>query len=117
MFVFIRQISALRAQSERMVELIRAGLPAGSADRVLCDKIAKRPAAIVRQVLGCASDFASRESPGFLARAYLANRIKWGLKDFGYSNEFVDSVTAGIVIAMTHAPRGSVHSTRPAKAS
>jgi hypothetical protein len=116
MFSVLRQRSAIRDETDRMIELIQAGLPASSADDVLLrDKITGRFAATVRRVMECASDFAVREDVGSLSRAYLANRIKRGLKDLGYSNEFLESITASIVIAMERGPYARRRSDRARK--
>jgi nucleoside diphosphate kinase len=39
------------------------------------------------------SEFALRQRPNLYQKARFGNRIKWGLKDAGYSDAFIDIVT------------------------
>jgi hypothetical protein len=52
--------------------------------------------------------FASAHALNLYKKAHLGNRFKWALKDAGYPDEFVDTVTHELVtvVAVTSAKRG-----------
>ncbi|MBL8484161.1 MAG: hypothetical protein JNJ60_18335 [Rhodocyclaceae bacterium] len=53
--------------------------------------------------LGLVKQFVSTHSMNFYKKARLANTLKWALKDAGYADDFVESTTKVIVIAVaTH---------------
>lgn len=100
MHSFFKQYRAIRRASDSLVIKVHAGLPVGSEHRVLGARLTKKSAAAVRQVMESASTFSGSLEAGMLSRAYLANRVRWGLNDLGYTKEFVESITASIVVAM-----------------
>lgn len=104
MISFIEKRHAIQQESHKLIALVHSGLPVGSEHRIRGRQLTTKSATTVRQVAGSASAFAREHNAGILSRSYLANRVRWGLKDLGYSDEFVDSITASIVIAMEHAP-------------
>ena len=104
MISFAKKRQAARQESHKLVSLVHSGLPVGSEDRICGRQLNTKSAAVVRQLAGSAAAFAREQRAGLLWRSYLANRVRWGLKDLGYSEEFVDSITASIVMAMEHAP-------------
>jgi len=50
--------------------------------------------------------FARTRRPNFYKRARLGNRVKWGLKDAGYPEAFVDAFTTELVTLVTVAAKG-----------
>jgi hypothetical protein len=49
--------------------------------------------------------FAVTHRPNFYKRARLGNRVKWGMKDAGYPEAFVEAFTYELVTLMTLASR------------
>lgn len=103
---FFDKRRALRHEAEQLVQLIRSEVPVGQEHLLLGDRaLPKKSAAVLRGVAGKARAFALEHRTGMLGRAYLAHRIRWGLGDLGYSESFVEAVTASIVLAMAQSSR------------
>lgn len=51
-----------------------------------------------------AADFQANQRLGLYRKAKLTNTFKWALKDHGYSDDFIDVATEGLVVYVT---RGS----------
>ena len=49
--------------------------------------------------------FAAAQRPNFYKRARLGNRVKWGMKEAGYPDAFVEAFTYEIVTLVTLASR------------
>jgi hypothetical protein len=105
MIAFLEKRRAAKQESRKLVSLVHSGLPVGSEDRINARRLTANSTVVVRQLAGVASAFAREQRAGLLWRSYLANRVRWGLKDLGYSDDFVDSITASIVMAMEQTPR------------
>lgn len=103
MISFIKNFHAVQQESQKLITLVHTGLPVDSEYRIRARQFSNKTAITVRQVAGSACAFACEHNTGIFSRSYLANRVRWGLLDLGYSEEFVDSITASIVIAMQQA--------------
>lgn len=55
----------------------------------------------LERVYKSASEFKANQNSGFMARAVMANSFKWGLKEAGYPEDFVDLATEGLVVALS----------------
>ena len=98
---FLQQCRAIRLESDGVISLIVSELPVASQHRLLTNgRLSSRPATLVRRIASEASCFTSKHNAGALSRAYYANCVRWGLKDKGYSEAFVNSIAASIVVAM-----------------
>ncbi len=95
----------VRRHADALVHLVRTGVPPACANELLRMVLKEKSASTIRQVATSASEFARKHRLGFLSKAYLANRVKWGLKELGYSDEFADGFTASVVVAMDGATR------------
>lgn len=60
----------------------------------------KREQAIRREAEEVAR-FARRHSLGFIAKARLANKVKWGLRALGHSDQAVSAAVETLVISMS----------------
>jgi hypothetical protein len=105
MYSFFKQRHAVHRESEHLISLVVGGFPIDHHRAALQERLAKRSAASIRKIAQSASCFARGQNAGILSRAYLANRVRWGLKDRGYDDEFVRSITASVVMAMDAAVR------------
>lgn len=65
---------------------------------------AKGIANILEGIVGKAVDFQNKEGLGMLGKARLGNAFKWGLKDAGYSKEFIELATEALVVHLTCKP-------------
>jgi hypothetical protein len=113
MLSFLKQWNATKRESDQLIEMIRASFPLDREGHFSGSRIPKKSAAAVRKVVGSASAFAGTTHAGLFSRAHLANRVKWGLKDLGYADPFVDEITSSIIVAMGHAPRVPVWGRSP----
>jgi hypothetical protein len=52
-----------------------------------------------------AEAFARAQPPNLYKKAQLGNRVKWGLREAGYPEEFVDALTYELVTVITLASR------------
>lgn len=48
-----------------------------------------------------ATDFKNERKVGFVGRAVMANAFKWGLKEAGYADAFVNMATEGLIVALS----------------
>lgn len=59
---------------------------------------------ILESTFDKAKDFQTNHRLGLFRKAKLSNTFKWALKEKGYSDEFIDMATEGLVVYIT---RGS----------
>lgn len=100
MFSFVKLRPAIEQESHKIVDLVRSGLPVSSEHRIRDWRLTAKSATTVRQIAGSAAQFAREHNAGIVSRSYLANCVRWGLKDLGYCDAFVDRIIESIVIAM-----------------
>jgi hypothetical protein len=55
---------------------------------------------------GRVREFARARKPNLFKRARLGNRVKWGMREAGYAEEFVAAFTGELLILITVASRG-----------
>jgi hypothetical protein len=92
--------SAEKDFSLELVQKIRRELPPsmlGQGKDASVNKITR----VLERAYNSASSFQKEHQLGFIRRALLANNFKWTLKNNGYSPEFIDVATEGLVVAMS----------------
>lgn len=87
--------------AEEMVNRINAQLPpnilAQQSKILSVNKITK----ILEEVYQTARSRQENGRISFIQRAVLANNFKWGLKNNGYSQEFIDMATEGLIFELS----------------
>lgn len=53
-----------------------------------------------------AADYQREQRIGFIRRAFLANGFRWSLKNNGYSDDFVNVATEGLVVELSRSRKG-----------
>lgn len=81
----------------RLVKDLPPNLIQDGRGKVSVNKITRH----LERVYKSASEFKAAQNSGFMARAVMANSFKWGLKEAGYPDEFVDMATEGLVVALS----------------
>ena len=66
-----------------------------SADRKISSK---RLSAILEDTLAKAVDFRKQHKLGVYKKARLSNTFRWELQELGYSNNFIELATEGLVV-------------------
>lgn len=61
---------------------------------------ANRIVRVLEQVIEKAAQ-SQEKKRGFLARAILANSLRWELRDAGYPKEFLDIAIEGLIVRLT----------------
>ena len=56
---------------------------------------------LIESIYAKAADYKAREKLGMYKTARLGNTFKWQLKELGYSEQFIDSVTKNLVMHLT----------------
>ena len=97
---FVSKRRTIRQQSAQLVEIIQHRIPTARQACLQRAQLPARAAKAIRDIAGAAARFAHEHRWGWLARAYLANRVKWGLIECGYATPFAESVTTSVVLAM-----------------
>ena len=82
-----------------VAELVQRFPPAGID--VSTRKSAERAMKNLEKMYSSVTAFAVQRRPNLYQKARFGNRIKWGLKDAGYSDAFVDLVTHEFVKHLT----------------
>ena len=90
------------------------------ADRVVADLVKRAPPAGLQMpakkaaerlrrgedvIFSRAASFAREKRPGFYKKARLGNRVRWGLREAGYPEEFADALSEELVAVITLASR------------
>lgn len=60
-----------------------------------------RIARILEEAYGKAIEFKSEKNLGVYRKARLGNTFQWELKELGYSKQFVDMATEGLIVYIT----------------
>ena len=71
------------------------GMDKGSAERKISQK---RLTAILEETFGKASTFRQENKLGFYKKARLSNTFRWELQDLGYTKQFIEVATEGLVV-------------------
>lgn len=56
---------------------------------------------LLERVYKVAYEYQTTHRTGFIKRAVLANSFKWELKTHGYTDEFVEMATEGLIVSLT----------------
>jgi hypothetical protein len=62
---------------------------------------ANRLTKVLEEALQSASEFQRENRLGLLGKAKLGNEFKWQLKELGYSEQFIDVATEGLMVYVT----------------
>ena len=62
---------------------------------------------VLEDALEKAEDYGKRERLGMYRKARLANAFKWQLKDLGYTDNFVEVATEGLVVYLMRGSKGA----------
>ena len=93
------------AFAQSVVDELVKRLPPASLerpDRKATDRVHRMTEALSDRV----RDFARAAKPNFYKRARLGSRVKWGMREAGYAEEFVAAFTGELLILVTVASRG-----------
>ncbi|MBC5763643.1 hypothetical protein [Ramlibacter albus] len=86
-----------------LVTKLKASLPpdsvAGAGKGATVNRITRQ----LEKTYETASDYQAERRLGFFRRAAFANHFKWELRNAGYSDEFIDVATEGLVMEMSKA--------------
>jgi hypothetical protein len=55
----------------------------------------------LEKTMQAAADYQKQNRLGFIRRAVLVNAFRWGLKNGGYPDDFVDVATEGLVVELS----------------
>ena len=61
---------------------------------------------ILEEAFSRAESFKNEQRLGWLGKARLGNSFRWELKELGYSNEFVEMATEGLIVYITRKTDG-----------
>lgn len=70
----------------------------------------KRLSGVVESVFDEVERYQAQSRMGWMRKARFGNELKWRLKEVGYSEEFVDALTEGIVTHLAMSGRKTVQS-------
>jgi hypothetical protein len=85
-----------------VADLVKRFPPAG-VEAMSPEKAAKRLKGVHNVAFNRVDAFARSRPLNVYKKAHLGNRLKWSLKDAGYSSEFADALTAEFVTLVTYA--------------
>lgn len=105
MFGFGRKNAAIDSLSEEIVAALAKRVTPKDAERVgtLTDKNLMKFAKTITDLQVKVTAFSAENGLGVYGKARLLNGIKWGLKNAGYKDDFVDATTTEL--AKSVAPR------------
>src|SRR5437899_457006 len=90
---------------DEMVDAIVADLvkrfPPAGLDGMPVEKAAKRLKGVHNAAFNRVDAFARSHSLNLYKKAHLGNRLKWSLREAGYSGEFADALTSEFVTVVT----------------
>lgn len=101
MFGFSRD----KAFAAELVAVLAKDLPPASMDLAKGNMSVNKVTRQLEKTFQVAAAYQKDHRPGFLRRAILANGFRWGLKNAGYADDFVDLATEGLVVEMSRALR------------
>src|SRR5262245_27751594 len=87
-----------------VADLLKRSPPAGlhTAGKKAAERMRRAPDVIFSR----AQTFAREKRPGFYRKARLGNRVRWGLKEAGYPDEFAAALSEELVAVVTLAAAG-----------
>ena len=95
MLSFFRHRKAIRGAAEALVLMISTHL----APNAFKGEDDRHALALIRRVAEQSKQFTHGKKLGYFAKAYLTNKVKWGLHDLSYPNEFIEMVTFAMVMS------------------
>lgn len=101
MFSYFRNRKAFHAQALSLVATVSERLTPAASSQLHRAGTRKKAVSSVQTIASRAAAFAQAHQMSSLAKASFANRIKWGVRDLGYSEEFVDMVTVAVVMSIS----------------
>lgn len=87
--------------AQKMVDELVKQLPAKTLTQQTKVLSVNRITKILEKVYQTASTKRDGRKLGFVKKAVLANNFKWGLKSSGYSQEFIDMATEGLIVEIS----------------
>ena len=84
-----------------LVQRIRRDLPPIVLEKQNKSATVNRITTILERTFNVAVAYKRQKGLGFFGRVMLANHFKLGLKGNGYSEEFIDLATEGLVVALS----------------
>ncbi len=100
MLSFLRNRSVIARQAENIVGLVCESFPLSEQRRLTDPRLKKQAATAVRKIARAARTLAQEHHVGMVGKAYVANKVQWGLIERGYGKDFVESVTTSLVVSM-----------------
>lgn len=94
--------------AEAMVEKIARQFPPTSEPQLAKKGAQRRLGAILELIMKDLEAFQNEMHLGWIGKARLGNAFRWSLSDRGYSKEFVEALTEGIVTQIASQPNSTV---------
>jgi hypothetical protein len=86
-----------------VADLVKRSPPAGM--KMPAKQAAERLRRVQDVIFSRAEAFARDKKPGFYRKARLGNRVRWALREAGYTPEFADILSEELVAVITVASR------------
>lgn len=98
-FKFTSENAFAKDLARQLASELPADLLAKSGKLLSVNKITRH----LEQIYQPATAYGKTKKVGFIRQAVIANTFKWELKNKGYSDEFVDLATEGLVVRLAKA--------------
>jgi hypothetical protein len=108
MLKFLRDRAAINEHARNLVQQIGQYVPPGDDARNLARR--RRSAVSIARRVATSVTMAGERPLGVLAKAQFVNRVKWGLRELEYPEEFIDTVTFEVVLSLENRLRGPTSS-------
>jgi len=83
--------------AKTLVDKIYRQFPPASEPQLAKKGARRRLEGVIEHIMSDVEDFNREMRLGWIGKARLGNALLWGLKERGYSKEFAEAVTTGIV--------------------
>jgi hypothetical protein len=95
------------AFAKQLVATLLKDLPPGTIESKRGGATVNKITRQLEKTYKAAAAYQHQEGIGFIRRAFLANGFRWGLKNSGYSDEFVNLATEGLVVELSRTRKGA----------
>lgn len=80
-----------------LVDKIYRQFPPASEPQLAKKGARRRLEGVIEHIMSDVEQFNKEIRPGWIGKARLGNALLWGLRERGYSKEFAEAITTGIV--------------------
>ncbi len=96
-----------KAFAEQMATKLAKELPPGLMEKSSKALSVNKVTRLLEHTYQAATAHQAKTGMGFIRRAVLANSFKWNLRSKGYTDDFVDMATEGLVVELSRTLRKS----------